>query len=376
MFSRKMGSGAVCGLALAAVLCSAMPARAETRERLRIPVGRAEVVTSNDDVRTVAIAEPKIADAAVGSARTVVVNGKSQGVTTLVVYNEGARFKVYDVEVYVPNGDKQVLLRVRVAEVSDKAARELGFDWYGEGTSHAPWINGFVQGGLMTSKISPLASDQQTKKILGLTAGDATDGFVGYSKTASDLVLQVAWKALEEKGDLRTLATPTLLTRSGQPASFLAGGEIAVPISSGSQNGQAQLSIEWKQFGVLLNFTPTVEEDNSITLKVAPELSQLDFSNPLKLSGFTVPTLISRKASTTVSLRSGEHLAIGGLKQTEKTKVVRRVPVLGYIPVLGFFFTNTRTESTDRDLLVVVSPEIVDHAASALPALPTDPKEK
>lgn len=376
MFSRKMERAVVCSLTLAVVLCASTPAAAQTRERLRIPVGRAEVVTSTDEVRTVAIAEPKIADAAVGSARTVVVNGKSPGVTTLVVYNEGARFKVYDVEVYVPNSDKQVLLRVRVAEVNDKAARELGFDWYGEGTSRAPWIDGFVQGGLMTSKISPLAADAQTHKILGLTAGAATDGFVGYSKNASDLVLQVAWKALEEKGDLRTLATPTLLARSGQPASFLAGGEIAVPIASGSQNGQSQLSIEWKQFGVLLNFTPTVEEDNSITLKVAPELSQLDFSNPLKLSGFTVPTLISRKASTTVSLNSGEHLAIGGLKQTERTKIVRRVPILGHIPVLGFFFTNTRTESVDRDLLVVVSPEIVEQASTSLPRLPTDSKEK
>jgi pilus assembly protein CpaC len=303
-----------------------------------------------------------------------VVNAKSPGITTLVVYNEGARYKVYDIEVYVPNGDRQVLLRVRMAEVNDKASKELGFDWFGEGTSNSPWIDGFVKGGLMTSKISPLAS--QNGSVTGLSAGPATDGFIAYAKNNSDLVLEVTWKALEEKGDLRTLATPTLVTRSGMPASFLAGGEIAVPIASAAQAGQTQLSIEWKQFGALLNFTPTVEEDNSITLKVAPELSQLDFSNPLQLSGFTIPTLISRKASTTVNLHSGEHLAIGGLKQTERTKVVRRVPILGYIPLLGFFFTNTRTESVDRDLLVVVSPEIVEQASTTVPPLPTDTKGK
>lgn len=375
MFSRKMSSAVVYGLMVAALLSASVVAGAQTRDRIRIPVGRGEVVTSNEDVKTVAIAEPKIADAAVGSARTVVVNAKSPGITTLVVYNEGARFRVYDVEVYVPNGEKQVLLRVRIAEVNDKATKELGFDWFGEGTSHAPWIDGFVKGGLMTSKISPLAQDQNGN-VSGLSAGPATDGFIAYAKNNSDLVLEMAWKALEEKGDLRTLASPTLLTRSGQPASFLAGGEIAVPVASAAQAGQTQLTIEWKQFGALLNFTPTVEEDNSITLKVAPELSQLDFSNPLQLSGFTIPTLISRKASTTVNLHSGEHLAISGLKQTDKTKVVRRVPILGYIPLLGFLFTDTRTESVDRDLLVVVSPEIVEQASTTVPPLPTDPKEK
>lgn len=372
MFSRMKGRAVACGLVLAGLLTASL-ASAQTRDRIRIPVGRAEVVTSNDDVKTVAIAEPKIADAAVGSARTVVVNAKSPGITTLVVYNEGARYKVYDIEVYTPNYDKQVLLRVRMAEVNANAAKELGFDWFGQGTSRS--LNGFIEGGLMTSKISPPATDANNI-ITGLTVGPSTDGFFGWNKNNTDQVLQVAWKALEEKGDLRTLATPTLLTRSGQPASFLAGGEIAVPIASAAQAGQTQLTIEWKQFGALLNFTPTVEEDNSITLKVAPELSALDFSNPLKLSGFTVPTLITRKASTTVNLHSGEHLAIGGLKQTVKTKVVRRVPILGYIPLLGFFFTNTRTESVDRDLLVVVSPEIVEQASTTVPPLPTDPKGK
>src|SRR6266496_2603638 len=126
MFSRMKNGAVASGLMLATLLWASL-AGAQTRDRIRIPVGRGEVVTSNDDVKTVAIAEPKIADAAVGSARTVVVNAKSPGITTLVVYNEGARFKVYDVEVFTPNYDKQVLLRVRIAEVNDKAAKELGF---------------------------------------------------------------------------------------------------------------------------------------------------------------------------------------------------------------------------------------------------------
>jgi pilus assembly protein CpaC len=370
MLSRKMVSAVVAGAVIAgALLAGVVPAGAQARDRLRVPLGRAEVVTSNDDVRTVAIAEPKIADAAVGSARTVVVNGKSVGVTTLVVYSEGARYKVYDVEVYAPNGNRQVQLRVRVAEVTDNAIKELGFDWYGEGHSNRPWLDGFLTGGILTSKISPY-----TDSPPGLTVGPQTDGFLGYLRNAGDLKLQVAWKALEERGDLRTLASPTLVTRSGMPAMFLSGGEIPVPIASGSSGSTQTVTIEWKSFGVKLDFTPTVEEDNSITMKVVPELSQIDFSNTLSLAGFSVPSLITRKASTTVNLRSGEHLAIGGLKQTDKLKVVRRVPILGYIPLLGFFFTNTRTEKVEKDLLVVVSPELVEQAETTLPPLPTDRK--
>lgn len=373
MFSGKIEAAVKRGGLVVLVLAGfAAPAIAETRDRLRIPVGRAEVVSSSDEVRTVAIAEPKIADAAVGSARTVVVNAKSVGVTTLVVYNENARFKVYDVEVYVPNGHKQVALHVRVAEVNANAKKELGFDWFGQGTSNQPWIDGFVTGGLLTSKISPYTDDP----VPSLTVGPNTDGFLGYVKNNGNLLLQTTWKALEEDGDLRTLATPTLLARSGEKATFLAGGELPVPIASTATAGGSNVTIDWKEFGVRLNFTPTVEEDNSITLKVAPELSQLDFTNPLTLSGYTIPRLISRKTSTTVSLRAGEHLVISGLKQTEKVRVVRRIPFLGHIPILGFFFSNTRTESVDKDLMVVVSPEILEQAATTLPRLPTDRPSK
>ena len=372
MVSRKVKSamGSCVGVALATVVLIGT-ALADAHEKLRIPEGRAEVVTSTDDVRTVAIAEPKIADAAVGSAKTVVVNAKSPGTTTLVVYSESGRYRIMDIEVYVPNVAKQVSLRVRIAEVNDNASRVLGFDWYGQGTSNK--LNGFVKGGLLTSKIAPVAADQNGN-VDGLSVGPATDGFFGWAKNNSDLVLETTWQALEQKGDLRTLATPTLVTKSGQPASFLAGGEIPVPIVTPSGGNQSTVSISWKEFGVRLEFTPTVEEDGSITLKVAPEVSQLDFSNGVTLSSFQIPSLISRKASTTVNLRPGEHLAIGGLKQTERTKTVRRVPILGHIPLLGFFFTHTSTANVDRDLLVVVSPEMVEAASSTLPPLPTDRK--
>lgn len=367
MFSRKMMSAMRSSVGvIAALLLLTVAAQAQNREKIRIPVGRAEVVSSTDDVRTVAIAEPKIADAAVGSAKTVVVTAKSAGITTLVVYNEGARYKVYDIETYVPNGEKQVALHVRIAEVNDKASRDLGFDFAGQ--HGIPGSTDFWQGGLFTTKVAPPS--------IPLSIGPATDGALHYEPAAQNWFLQTTWKALEENGDLRTLANSTLTARSGEKATFLSGGEIAVPIASGATTtgGATAVTIEWKEFGVKLGFTPIVEENNSITLKVAPEVSALDYSNSLALSGYLVPTLISRKASTTVNLNAGEHLVIGGLKQTNRVKTVRRVPLLGRIPLLGFFFTNTHTENVESDLLVVVSPELVEAAATTLPALPTDRK--
>ena len=345
-------------------LLAAAAAFAETgRSTLRIPLGRAEVVTSDDEVKTVAIAEPKIADAAVGSSRTVVVNAKEVGRTSLVVYSQGGRFTVYDVEVYVPNADKQVVLHVRVAEVNADAKRALGFDFAGAAHDNTPMLDGTISGGLFTTRTS-LPS-------VPLLPGPTTDGVISYVRNAGNLALETAWRALEEKGDLKELANPTLVARSGEKASFLADGEFPVPVARNAGPEWTTITIEWKEFGVKVDFTPTVEENGSITLKVAPEVSQIDFSNPLALNGFSVPTIVTRRTSTTVQLAANEHLVIGGLKQTSKLHKVKRVPVLGHIPLVGMFFRNTESENVERELLVVVSPEIASGSAQ-LPKLPTD----
>ena len=334
---------------------------AEARQRLRIPVGRAEVVSYGEDVRTVAIAEPKIANAAVGSARTVVVNAKSPGITTLVIYGEGARFATYDVEVVVPNGHEQVKLAVRVAEADSSASRELGLDLLG--AVQSPIFDGTVSGGLFTTKVS--------SPSVPLTIGPATDGFVSFDRGGASI--QTIFRALQENGSLRVLANPTLVARSGEKASFHAGGEFPIPIASsvGSAGGGAvTVTIEWKQFGIRVDFTPTVEEDSTVTLLVATEVSQLDFNNSLTLSGFNVPSVVVRRTATTVNLGSGEHLVIGGLKQQDRVKTVRRVAILGSIPGLGGLFRHTDTSMTERELLIVVSPDVLTGALSALPALP------
>jgi pilus assembly protein CpaC len=339
-------------------------------ERLRIPVGHAQVVPSLDDVRTVAIAEPDIADAAVGSARTVIVTAKSPGSTNLVVYTEGGRYKIYDIESYVPNQEKQVLLRCVVAELTGTALRELGLDFWGTGQTNNRAVDGTLGGGLYTTKAEAPAYPLLPEPRPGETQGKpGADGFFGYARNAGNLRLQMEWKALEQSGDIRMLANPSLLARSGEKASFLAGGEFAYQIISGSGSGAAP-AIAFKEYGVRVEFTPYVEEDGLIRLKVAPEVSEPDWSRSI----FGVPPLNSRKASTTVMLKPGEYLVIGGLKQTSKNKLVRKVPILGQIPLLGALFTYKRSEASQKELLITVSPELVE-PSSRVPALPTDQPE-
>ena len=360
--------------AVMAILLMLVPAAvlsADAGEKLRIPVGHAQVVPSLEDVRTVAIAEPDIADAAVGSARTVIVTAKAAGSTNLVVYTEGGRYKIYEVESYVPNQEKQVLLRCVVAELTASALHELGLDFWGTGQTNNRAVDGTLGGGLYTTKVEPPQYPllPETSPSVPVTKPNA-DGFFGYKKNAGNLTLQMEWKALEQSGDIRMLANPSLLARSGEKASFLAGGEFAYQIISGSGSGAAP-AIAFKEYGVRVEFTPYVEEDGTIRLKVAPEVSEPDWSR----SVFGVPPLNSRKASTTVMLKPGEYLVIGGLKQTTKNKLVRKVPVLGSVPWLGALFTYKRDEVSQKELLITVSPELVE-ASSSVPALPTDRPEK
>ena len=354
--------GAMTSVLVGAMALAATVASAET---LRIPVGHAHVVESGSKVTTVAIAAPDIADAAVGSERTVVVNGKAAGKTSLVVYNEGGKFTVYDVDVFVPNGNQQVKLHARVAEMNETAKKELGFDWFGNGKSSQRWLDGSLSGGLYTTKVAT----PSYPLIIPPDVGPNTDGLLDYAKGTGEWGLQTKWRARRER---RRQGPGEPDARRSQRREGQFPGRRRVPGSHRQRlgsNGQTTVTIEWKEFGVKVNFTPTVMDDGRIALKVETEVSQIDFNNPLVLSGFTVPTLIARKSATTVEMNSGEYLVVGGLKQSEKNKVVRRIPVLGHIPVLGFLFSNTVTDNTERELMVIVSPEMISPTAGAMPEM-------
>ena len=174
--------------------------------------------------------------------------------------------------------------------------------------------------------------------------------------------------ALKEDGLVKILAKPTLVTLSGQEASFLAGGEFPIPVPQREDT----ITIEFRTFGVGLSFTPTVLSDRQISLRVAPEVSELDFANAVSLSGFVVPALTTRRVSTVVELADGQSFAIAGLLDESVRESISRFPVLGDIPILGALFRSVSFQKSETELVIIVTPHLVKPVDVAQQPLPTD----
>jgi pilus assembly protein CpaC len=175
-----------------------------------------------------------------------------------------------------------------------------------------------------------------------------------------DLNLGATIKALETEGILQVLAEPNVLATNGKQASFLAGGEYPYPVVNGvTGGGTGAVTIQFKEFGVRLNFIPTVTPRNTIHLQVAPEVSALDFTNGISISGFTVPGLTVRRVKTDVELKEGQSFAIGGLLDNRETQTFSKIPFIGDVPVLGKLFQSINRTKTNTELIVIVTPEIV-----------------
>jgi pilus assembly protein CpaC len=174
--------------------------------------------------------------------------------------------------------------------------------------------------------------------------------------------------ALKQKGLGRILAEPNLVTTSGQEASFLAGGEYPIPVPQQFQT----ITIEYKKYGVGLNFTPTVLDDNMIAMQVNPEVSQLDFSQTVVISGYVVPALTVRRMSTHIEVKDGQTFAIAGLLYDQSRTLVNKFPLLGSIPVLGTLFRSSSFQKSETELVVLVTPHLVKPMAQGTARLPTD----
>jgi len=174
------------------------------------------------------------------------------------------------------------------------------------------------------------------------------------------------------------LANPRLVCLSNEEASFLVGGEIPVPVPTQAVAGGGQtVAIEWKEFGVKLSFTPSIVDSNLIRLKIAPEVSSLDYSNTVSFAGWDIPAIRTRRASGTVELNSMQSVVLGGLTATESLSTVRKVPILGSIPLLGFFFTKKQVTTSENELLIIVTPHIIETLANeVIPPLPGISEEK
>jgi pilus assembly protein CpaC len=342
------------------------PAAAAGKEAtpVTVPAGQSIVLEMAYDVSTVSIADPDVADAAVGSERTVVVNGKAVGTTSLVVWEEGGRHTLYTVST-VPSAPAppQVLLQCKVSELLEDRMSEFGIDWISKGSGSG--LKGTLEGGLFVTKVETPNNP--------LLLGPTSDGFVKYVRDNGTWSFMSTLRAMEESGAARTLASPNLVAVSGDSASMLAGGEFPIPVVRSATEGGISVTIEWKQFGVSLKFLPTVLDSNRIRLTVTPEISAPDESRAVLLGGYLVPGIVTRRASTTVEMGDGDVLVIGGLKQTETIKRVKKFPILGEIPLINLAFKHTKTEKVNRDLVIAVSPSIVRTLAKSFPSpLPSD----
>jgi pilus assembly protein CpaC len=242
----------------------------------------------------------------------------------------------------------QVNLRVRVAEVSRTVTKELGFNW------ESLFNIGAFTLGIATGRDAITAAGT----ILRGDNGSATLPF-GYRSNDADI--NVVIDALATDGLISVLAEPNLVALSGETASFLAGGEFPIPIAREDD----ELTIEFKKFGVSLDFVPTVLSGNRINMKVRPEVSELTDTGAIEINGLRIPALSVRRAETTVELGSGQSFAIAGLLQNTSRTNVDKVPGLGDVPVLGTLFRSSRFQRNETELVIVITPYIVRPVSQA-----------
>jgi pilus assembly protein CpaC len=391
----------------------------EIKQVLRLRVGHSKVLRTPFAITRISMADPEIADIILISEREVYLNALAPGVTNLSVWGKnrfttatvtveadvtllkeklhqilpkehigveaagdsivlsgevsgpGAQETALSVALPFAGGKKdkvvnllhvggvqQVMLEVRVAEISRNVLDRIG-------------VNAVVltkSGEFGVSLLNSLITANSVGSITGLSTNiTALAGFAG-----SGAFWTLFFDLLKQQGLGRVLAEPNLVTTSGQEASFLAGGEFPVPVPQSGVGGGSTITIEWKKFGVGLNFTPTVLDDGKISLRVAPEVSELDPTTGVVIQSFSVPGLRVRRLSTQVEVKDGQTLAVSGLLQDSYRTTINKFPLLGDIPILGPLFRSSSYQKNETELVVLVVPHLVKPMAPGQARLPTD----
>jgi pilus assembly protein CpaC len=370
-------------------------------------------------IARVSLTVPDVADAMVTAPGQLLIHGKSPGTISLFVWDKGGAIKTYEVNVrrdltilveqmkqlfpgeqitvagsgkdvvisgtvtskYVIEkaadvaggfvekkenvvnllqqqegvASNQVMLRVRFAEVSRSALQELGATWLLD-QFKSDWTGRFTT----EQFASPQFDDSKPGRI---TFSDYLNVFLFNSKHGVGAVI----RALSSKGLFQSLAEPNLITVNGKEASFLAGGEYPYPVAQAGTGGTT-ISIQFKEFGIRLHFTPTVLGGDLINLKVKPEVSTLDFTNAILLDGFRLPALSTRRADTEVELQDGQTFAIAGLMNNQLNSTLQKIPGIGDIPVLGYLFKSRAYQKNQTELVVMVTPTIVRRGSTGVSA--------
>jgi pilus assembly protein CpaC len=395
----------------------------EITQTLRLKAGQSKVLRLPFAITRISVANPEVADIILTSPQEVYVNGLAPGTTNLSVWGRGrftsARVSVEaDVsqlkeslakvlpkerigvvpadesvvltgEVSGPvaqqtalslaaaavggkkervinllniGGVQQVMCEVRLAEINRTVLNRLGINFVINNTSGP----GF--GVSLLNNLTSVANFVQSVGAAGITTniGGSIQALAGW-KTGS-VLWTMFFDALKQNGLGRILAEPNLVTTSGQEASFLAGGEYPIPVPQQFQT----ITIEYKKYGVGLNFTPTVLDNDMIAMKVNPEVSQLDFSQTVVIGSYVVPALLVRRMSTHLELKDGQTFALAGLLYDNSRALINKFPLLGSIPILGTLFRSEQFQKSQTELVVLVTPHIVKPMAQGTAKLPTD----
>jgi len=415
---------------------SQAPAPSEGPAPLRVMVGKSLLINTTDRLKRVSVTDPEIADALVVTATQVLVHGRSPGEVSLLIWDEFERSRSFDLRVDVditaaaeemkrifpdeqidvsasrsaivlsghvttedvtkhagmvagaysknvinvlsfgPVGAQEVLLEVKFAEVDRSAVTQLGVNLFAPGLGNTIALSQTGQfGSLTTHDTAQTTTTNGTTQTTTTTAtppvvtiGDFLNLFVA----RTDINLGAVIKALQQKNLLQILAEPNLIAVNGKEASFLAGGEFPFPIVQPGQ-GFTAVTIQFREFGVKLKFTPVIMPNNNIHLQVVPEVSQLDFTNALTISGFTVPALSTRRAQTEFELQDGQSFVIAGLMDDRVTSVASKMPGLGDIPILGNFFKSKNLQKSNAELMVLCTVHRISPSTQP-PAGPKNPQ--
>jgi pilus assembly protein CpaC len=411
----------------AALACGAAPAlwaQSATQE-LRLTVGKSVVIDYPSDIGRISTSNPDVVDAVPITAREILLNAKAFGHSTVVVWSKAGersffaitvetngepldrilketfpdenltvkvakdtasingqvtnalvaeraaallapfvKSVVNNVRVVSPGVEKQILLRVRFAELNRVRAETLGVNLFSTGATNTLGVT-------TTGQFRAPRATEVNGVIGGQVAG--TQGNFNLTDTLNlfawrpDLNLGATIQALRVQNVLQILAEPNLVTTNGKEASFLAGGEFPIPVLQGGSNAGA-VTIQFREYGIRLTFTPNTTEHNTIKMHVRSELSTIDIANAVTFQGFTIPALSTRRAETDVELGPGQSFVIGGLLDDRVRNILFRIPGLSSIPVLGQLFRSYNKEKTKTELIVLVTPEIVN------PLQPGDPR--
>jgi len=397
---------------------------------LRVMVGKSLLINTTERLKRVSVTDPTVADALVVTPTQVLVNGLAPGEVSLLIWDELERNRSFDLRVDVditaaseemhrlfpdeqinvtpsrnaivlsghvttedvskhagalasaysknvvnvltfgPIGAEEVLLEVKFAEVDRTALTQMGINVFSTGAGNTIGTVTTGQfGGISTSPITNSTNNNGT----GTTSATTTiSNVLNMFFFNPQVHLGAVIEALKTQNLLQILAEPNLVAINGKEASFLAGGEFPFPVAQQNASGIATVTIQFREFGVRLKFTPVIQPNGNIHLRVAPEVSELDFADAVTVAGTTIPAISTRKADTEFELQDGQSFVIAGLLDNRVTNVDNKIPFLGDIPILGNLFKSKSNQKSNSELMVLctvhrVSPSVESPKGPAMP---------